>query len=200
MRRLKAAGFSYRAATTLIPFCATRASPPPSYLLDASVDELRLHNSDGPVFRPPLPSFLPFFQLQGLRFCFSALFFHPLLPSFLHTLGFKVLCSVSFFILHFLPFFPLQGLRFALFPSSASFLSLRSRVKVRWCYVLFSILCFIPFFKLQGLRFGLLCSFPMELLPLLSFQQSFFFWGNPKIMGGFIYLFIYLFMGLFLGC
>jgi hypothetical protein len=63
MRRLKAAGFSYRAATTLIPFCATRASPPPSYLLDASVDELRLHNSDDPVFRPPLPSFLPFFQL-----------------------------------------------------------------------------------------------------------------------------------------
>lgn len=63
MRILKAAGFSYRAATTLIPFCATRASPPTSYLLDASVDELRLHNSDDPVFHPPLPSFLPFFRL-----------------------------------------------------------------------------------------------------------------------------------------
>ncbi len=86
MRTVKAAGFSYRAATTLIPFCATRASPPPSYLLDASVDELRLHNSEDPVFHPPLPSFL---------------------PSFLPTLGFKVLCSVSFFILYFLRFFPL---------------------------------------------------------------------------------------------
>ncbi len=86
MRRSRAAGFSYRAATTLIPFCARRESPPPSYLLDASVDELRLHNSDDPVFH--------------LRF----------LPSFLPTLGFKVL----FFC--------------ALFPSSASFLSSRSRV------------------------------------------------------------------------
>ncbi len=137
MRRSRAAGFSYRAATTLIPFCARRESLP--------LPTFQMRRWMNFVFTIPtilfsiFASFLPFFQLQGLRFCFSALFFHPLLPSFLHALGFKVLCSVSFF--------------HPLLPSVLSALGFKVRS--------FSILCFLPFFALQGLRLGgVMSSFP----------------------------------------